>query len=152
MNLDGTANLDGSPDGLFDQLLDPDTLRRCIRGCESLKVLPEEGDSARRYATTVRVGVGAIKGRFDAEVAISDIVVPDSYSMSINAKSPVGHISGTADIKLTAGADGTVLNWTADAKVSGIIAAVGQRLLGAAAQKFANDFFFRLREVVSSEG
>ncbi len=152
MKLDGTANLDGSPVELFDQLLDPGTLRRCIRGCESLEVLPEEGDAARRYATTVRVGVGAIKGRFDAEVAISDIVAPDSYSMSISAKSPVGHISGTADIKLSPGSDGTVLNWTADAKVSGIIAAVGQRLLGAAAQKFANDFFFRLREVVSSEG
>ena len=126
-------------------------MRRCIRGCESLEVLPESEDAARRYATTVRVGVGAIKGRFEATVSLSDIVAPESYAMSIAAQSPVGHIDGTADIRLSKSDDGTSLQWSAEAKVSGVIAAVGQRLLGAAAQKFANDFFFRLREVVSDQ-
>lgn len=148
MKLGGTAQLNGTPGALFDRLLDPETLRRCIKGCETLEELPDQEDGVHGYAATVKVGIGAIKGRFKATVSLSEIVAPASYAMSIAAKSPVGYLSGTARIKLESGSDGTTLTWAADAKVSGVIAAVGQRLLGAAAQRFADDFFTRLRDLI----
>ena len=148
MKLEGTAQLNGTPDALFGRLLDPETLRRCIKGCESLEELPDQDEGTRGYAAAVKVGIGAIKGRFKATVSLSDIDAPTAYAMSITAKSPVGRLSGTAHIELTPNGAGTSLTWSADAKVSGVIAAVGQRLIGAAAQKFADDFFNRLQDVV----
>lgn len=146
MKLEGNAELTGLPEAVFGRLLDPETLRRCIKGCETLDEMQDQPEGTRAYAATVKVGVGAIKGRFKATVSLSEIVEPTAYDMSIAAKSPVGHISGTAHVVLSAKDDDTSLTWNADAKVSGVIAAVGQRLLGAAAQKFANDFFTRVRE------
>lgn len=148
MKLEGNSHLNGTPDALFGRLLDPETLRRCIKGCESLEELPDQDEGTRGYAAAVKVGIGAIKGRFKATVSLSDIVAPTSYAMSIAARSPVGHLRGTAHIRLAPDDEGTALTWKADAQVSGVIAAVGQRLLGVAAQKFADDFFNRLQDVI----
>ena len=148
MKLEGTAQLNGTPDARFGRLLDPETLQRCIKGCEALEELPDQDEDTRGYAAAVKVGIGAIKGRFKATVSLSDIDAPTSYAMSIAAKSPVGRLNGTAQIEFAPNDAGTALTWSADAKVSGVIAAVGQRLIGAAAQKFADDFFNRLQDVV----
>jgi len=152
VRVEGTAKLAGKPAALFDRLLDPDTLRSCIKGCESFDVDPDADPDARAYVATVKVGVGAVKGRFRTTVALSGIEPPVRYTMNISAKSPVGRANGTAVVQLEEREGETHLAWETDVRVSGVIAAVGQRLLGAAAKRFAGQFFEQLQATVGSGG
>lgn len=150
MNLQGEARLRDPPPAVFHSLFDPSVLERCIPGCEDLQKVDDAHAGVHSYRATVKVGVGAIKGRFMADVTVSEIRPPESYVLSLKARSPAGHVQGEAHVRLAEDGGTTRLHWDADAKVSGMMAAVGQRLLGAAAQRFADDFFRRLAEVIDA--
>lgn len=141
MRVRGSATAPGDREHVFDRLLDPDVLARCIPGCESL-----EKQSEDKYVVTVTAGVGAVKGTFKGDVEISKIERPECYTMTIGGKSPVGHARGQIGLVLEVDEDGaTRIEYDGEIKVSGMIAAVGQRLLGAAARKLTGEFFTNLQ-------
>lgn len=148
MRIEGTESLEGTPEEIFERLLDPVVLCRCIPGCERM-----EETSRSTYESTVRVGIGSIKGTFRTTVKVADVVRPERYRLSIRSRSSLGHAEGTADIVLAAcdaaGAGMTVLRYAGEARVSGTIAAVGQRLLGVAAKKLTAAFFERLKAEIA---
>jgi len=144
MKLVGTAEVAGPRETVFDQLLDPEILARCIPGCESMTAT-----APGAYQTQVRAGVGPIKGSFAGEVALSDIVRGESYRMSVKGKSTVGYVDGGAAIRLESTGEGTRVHYDGDAKISGKIAAIGSRLIDAAAKTVARQFFTALAREVS---
>lgn len=144
MKLEGDKNLPGKPADIFHRLLDPEMLARCIKGCENLEALESTSDGPRLYLARVRVGIGLVKGSFKANVSLSEIEAPSGYTIAVTARSVVGSATGTARVTLASHDERTHLKWHADTRVSGIIAAVGQRVLGAAAKRFTDTFFERL--------
>jgi carbon monoxide dehydrogenase subunit G len=139
LKLEGSAQVALEPAAVFDQLLDPKVLARCIPGCERME---KNEDGA--YETLVSAGIGAVKGSFKGVVTLSDVVAPERYRLSISGKSPVGYIDGGALISLEPADDGTTIRYDGEAKVSGKIAAVGGRLIDAAARTLVRNFFDRL--------
>jgi carbon monoxide dehydrogenase subunit G len=59
-------------------------------------------------------------------------------------------VRGTAAISLTADGDATRIACEADVQVGGLIAAIGSRLVEAAAKKLADDFFKQLSRELST--
>ena len=145
MKLSGQTELEGTPEEIFKSLLDPLILRRSIPGCESL-----EETAPSTYEITVKAGIGSVRGTFKGEVQLTDVVAPESYSMSVKGKSSVGHAEGGASVKLEAQGEGdqtlTLIHYEGQAKVSGMIAAVGGRLVQVAAKKIAQQFFDKIGE------
>lgn len=145
MKLSGGAEAQGTPEELFERLLDPALLSRCIPGCEQIEEL-EPGV----YRTVVAAGVGGMKRRFEGRVTVSDVVRPTSYRLTISGESPVGHVTGEARIRLAPVGTATRVSYDGEAKVAGMMAAFGGRLLEGAANKAVAGFFERLvREVAS---
>lgn len=144
LNLEGKATLPGAPEMVFDRLLDPAVLKRCITGCESL-----EPTGPGAYLAVVKFGVGAIKGTFRATLTVSEVNRPSSCRIAIEGKSPVGYVQGGAVVTLVADGAGTALTYAGEGKISGMLAAVGQRLIGAASQKCADEFFERFARVLA---
>jgi carbon monoxide dehydrogenase subunit G len=64
----------------------------------------------------------------------------------IEGKGAPGFVKGSAKIRLTEKGTGTELHCEADAQVGGLIAAVGSRLIEAAARKMMDDFFRKFGE------
>ena len=127
---------------VFAALVDPAILQRCIPGCESLT---STGDDA--YAATLKVGVAGMKGTYTGKAAITNKQPPDSMTLSFDGKGGPGFVRGSAALAFSAdGADGkgTRVACDADVQVGGLIAAVGSRLVEAAARKLADDFFRQL--------
>lgn len=147
MKLDGSTTVAQRAADVFDRLLDPDFLARCIPGCERME-RREDGS----YEAVVKAGVGAIKGSFRGVVTLSEVVSPESYRMSLSGKSTVGFVEGSALIRLEADAEGegerTWIHYDGEARVSGVIASVGGRLVDAAARKVCRQFFERLAQEV----
>ena len=147
MKLEGSAQVAGTREALYERLLDPAFLARCIPGCESLERVAED-----TYDITVNAGVGPVKGSFRGQVRLTDQAPPEGYLMNVSGKSPVGHAEGSARLRLAEHEGGVRITYEGEARVSGLIASVGGRLVGAAAKKVAAQFFDKVAEEVSVSG
>ncbi len=136
MKLQGTATLHADREQVFTALTDPGVLARCIPGCESLDRTGEDS-----YKMTVSAGVGAIRGRYDGTVRLTDLVRPDGYVMNARGAGGAGTVDATCRIELAIDGDQTRLTYAADATVGGPVAGVGQRMISAVAKRMAGQFF-----------
>lgn len=137
MKLTGERQLPATRDEVWQKLNDVDVLRRCIPGCESLEQV-----SPTELKATVALKIGPISARFNGDVELKDLNPPASYRLEGSGSGGVaGRASGGADVSLEENEAGTLLNYDVDAKVSGKIAQLGQRLIDATAKSLAEKFF-----------
>ena len=129
---------------VWEGLLDPLVLQRCIPGCASMQALGEH-----RYTATVKVGIGPVSAQFQTRIALSDLRPPDGSGMAAcslrfdGQAGGLGHGQGTAQIRLSQAGPATRLDWHANTRVSGRIAQFGNRLIDATAHKLSDEFFTR---------
>ncbi len=63
MKIEGTHELSAPRERVYALITDPEVLRRCIPGCESLEKTGED-----TYAAIIKAGVGMVKGTFKGNV------------------------------------------------------------------------------------
>ncbi len=138
MKMSGVRELAAPRSVVWEKLNDPETLQRCIPGCQSLEQV-----AADKLKATVGIKIGPVNAKFTGDVELSDINPPSSYRISGSGKGgPAGGASGGADVRLEDTADGgTRLSYDVDAKVTGKIAQLGGRLIDATAASLAEKFF-----------
>ena len=139
MKIEGTHELRASRARVYAALLDPAVLARCIPGCERLEATGEHA-----YATTLRAGVGAIKGVFTGNVRLEELRPPEHYRISVDGKGQPGFLKGTGALDLEERDGATVIKYAGDVQVGGTIASVGQRMIQGAAKMMAAQFFTAL--------
>jgi carbon monoxide dehydrogenase subunit G len=145
MKLEGAYEVPAPRQKVWDAFQDPTQLRQAIPGCETLDAVgPDE------YKATMKVGVGGVKGTFEGKVRLTDKAPPDSYKMAVEGSGGPGFIRGETIITLTDNATGTRVSYTADVQVGGLIASVGQRMLGGVAKMMADKFFNRMGELLQA--
>jgi 2-furoyl-CoA dehydrogenase large subunit len=143
----GEVVLDAPPQAVFDVLLDPDALVQVIPGCNAL-----EPNGENRYKADVTVGVGLIKARYQAEVALSELDPPRSLRLAGAGLSSVGSARGSGLVSLEPQGGGTLLRYDYSAEVSGKVAAVGSRMLEGAAKIVLNQLFEQLGKTAAARG
>jgi carbon monoxide dehydrogenase subunit G len=131
---------------VWEALNDPEVLKACIPGCESIERV---SDSEYRVAMTA--AVGPVKAKFNGKLALADVNAPNSYTLSFEGSGgAAGFGKGAAKVALAPeGAAATKLRYTANAQVGGKLAQVGSRLIDGVAKKMANDFFQRFNEALA---
>jgi carbon monoxide dehydrogenase subunit G len=150
MNLQGERLIPASPETTWAALNDPETLKACIAGCETLEQTGEN-----QYLATMAVRIGPVNARFKGRLEIQNIVPISSYTLSFDGQGGVaGFGKGSAEVKLTPEGSGTLLAYNAKAQVGGKLAQVGSRLIDGAANKIADNFFsaFAARVAAEEEG
>ena len=145
MKIEGTYQIDAEPERVWRGLMSPEVLAECIPGCRQLE---QTGDGA--YAVKLKAGVGAVSGTYTGTVRIYDVDEPRSFRMSGEGKRPGASASGTGLITFTPEDGGTRLDVEGEAKVTGIIARVGQRLIGSAARVLMDQFFNSAKTALES--
>ncbi|MFC3458550.1 xanthine dehydrogenase family protein molybdopterin-binding subunit [Massilia haematophila] len=143
----GEVVLDAAPEAVFRVLLDPQALAKVIPGCNALEPAGEH-----RYRADVTVGVGMIKARYSAEVALSELDPPRSLRLAGSGLSSVGSASGSGLVTLEAQGASTLLRYDYAAQVSGKVAAVGSRMLEGAAKIVLNQLFEQLGKEAGAAG
>ncbi|HKP86641.1 MAG TPA: carbon monoxide dehydrogenase subunit G [Blastocatellia bacterium] len=146
MKIEGTQELHAKRERVFQALVDPAVLQRCIPGCERLEKTGEN-----TYSTTLRAGVGAIKGVFTGNVRIEDVRPPSHYRIVVDGKGQPGFLKGSGDLDLEERDGATVINYKGDAQVGGTIAGVGQRMIQGAARMMASQFFTAIEAEANAE-
>jgi carbon monoxide dehydrogenase subunit G len=139
MKLSGIYDLPAPRTKVFQSITNPVVLQSIIDGCEKMV---ETGEGC--YDAHLKVGLAGIKGTYIGKIQIKDLQPPESYTLLIEGKGGPGFIKGTAQVALHENNGRTRLTCDADAQVGGMIAAIGSRLIEAAAKKMMNDFFQKL--------
>ena len=137
MELTGERLIPAPLEATWAALNDPEVLKACIAGCESLE---RSGDAA--FTALVAVKVGPVSARFKGHLQMTNIQPPHSYTINFDGQGGVaGFGKGSADVTLTEEGAQTRLAYAARAQVGGKMAQVGSRLIDAAAGKMTADFF-----------
>lgn len=148
MKLEGTHQLHAPRARVYALLTNPEVLQRCIPGCERLE---ETGPNS--YSTTMKAGVGSIKGIFNGTVRLEDLRPPEHFRMIVDGKGTPGFAKGTGDLGLEDQGDTTLVRYSGDLQLGGTIASVGQRMIQASAKMMATQFFTALEaEAKTDEG
>jgi len=133
----GEQLVPASQKATWDALNDPQVLKACVPGCESIEPAGENV-----YQVLMVARVGPVSAKFKGKLTLSDIVPPQSYSISFEGQGgAAGFAKGGANVRLAAENDQTKLSYDVKANVGGKLAQIGSRLVDAAAKKVADDFF-----------
>ena len=145
MKLEGSYDVAAPRAKVWEAFLDPKRLRKAIPGCEKLEALgPDE------FKATMKIGVAAVKGTFEGKVRLSDKKPPESYRLSAEGSGGPGFVKADTLITFTETDGGTRVSYSADVQVGGLIAGVGQRMLGGVSKMMADQFFNRMSELLQS--
>ena len=146
MQIEGKYEFDAPPERVYAALLDPAILASCMPGCEKL-----EASGADTFDVVLSVGVAAVKGRYAGSVILKDKNPPHSYSMEIKGSGPPGFVSGHAHFSITPQNGRSEIRVTSDVEVGGMIARVGQRVLGGVSKFMIGQFFDCLKKKCGGE-
>ncbi|MCP4318443.1 MAG: carbon monoxide dehydrogenase subunit G [Hyphomicrobiales bacterium] len=148
MEMNGEERIAASRDVVWAALNDPEILRQCIPGCQSLEMTSDNEMSA-----TVKLKVGPVSATFKGAVTLENINPPESYTISGEGKGGIaGFAKGGADVVLREDGADTILSYDVKAQVGGKIAQLGSRLIDSTSKKLAGQFFTSFGEVVGSSG
>jgi carbon monoxide dehydrogenase subunit G len=146
MKIEGAADIPAPRDKVWAAFLDPEILAQALPGCEKLEAIgPNE------YKATMKIGVAAIKGTFEGKVKLSDLEPPNRYRMAVEGSGGPGFVRGAAGMQLSDVDGGTKVSYDADVQVGGLIASVGQRMLGGVTKMMLDQFFTRMTELLASK-
>lgn len=137
MELQGERLIPATVPATWAALNDPEVLKACIAGCESIE---RTGDDA--YTAVVAMKIGPVSARFKGNLQMTNVQPPNGYTINFDGQGGVaGFGKGSADVALTAQDAQTLLKYNARATVGGKMAQIGSRLIDAAATKITEDFF-----------
>lgn len=146
MQLTDSRDILASPAVVWAAILDPEVLKACVPGCESMTGSVEDG-----FTAIVVARVGPVKATFTGAVTLSDIDPGKSVKISGEGKGGVaGHAKGGAVVTLAPMPGGTRLNYDVQAAVGGKLAQLGSRIIDGFATKMADEFFERFQSAVEA--
>jgi carbon monoxide dehydrogenase subunit G len=146
MEMTGEQLVPASQQDTWTALNDPQVLKACVPGCESITPTGEN-----EYQVLMVARVGPVSAKFKGKLTLSDVRPPDSYSISFEGQGgPAGFAKGGAQVRLASEGGQTRLAYDVKANVGGKLAQIGSRLVDAAAKKVADDFFRNFNEKLSA--
>ena len=144
MEMTGDQLIPLAQNDVWRGLNDPEILKMCIAGCETVEKTAEN-----EYRIALTASVGPVKAKFTGKLALSDLDPPNSYSIAFEGSGgAAGFAKGSAQVKLTSEGSATRLNYSAKANIGGKLAQIGSRLVDGVAQKMAGDFFVKFNKVM----
>ena len=143
MKFEGKYTFKAPREKVWQVLLDPKILAQCMPGCEELKEIGPD-----QYEANVKVGIAAVKGTYKAKISIKDKQPPSHYILSGQGSGGPGFMQGDVVIDLEQEGGETLLKYSTDAKVGGLIAGVGQRMIGGIAKMMIDQFFKKMESFV----
>ena len=144
MEMTGEQLINASQANTWAALNDPEVLKACVPGCESI-----DKTSDTEYVVQMTARVGPVSAKFKGKLTLTNMNPPHSYSIAFEGQGGVaGFAKGGADVSLTPDGHSTKLGYKVKANVGGKLAQIGSRLVDAAANKVANDFFVSFNQKV----
>lgn len=145
MHYDGSFEVVSARARVYEFATDPSKVATIFPDVSDVKI-----DDAEHFTLKAKVGISSIKGVMNVKCTIVEKVPSTSVKLKLRASglsSAVEMESGFSFEDAKGG--GTLVRWTADAKVAGLIARVGSRLTDSIAAKYLDQTVEALKRNLS---
>jgi carbon monoxide dehydrogenase subunit G len=148
MQLSGNQIFKASASRVWEMLTNPDMFSKVVPGITKLEKLSENS-----YKSILNLKIGPVTGSFSGNLQLEDIVDQKSFRLKTQQNSKIGNANADLKIKLDpVDKTQTEVAFDGDAKISGLLATMGQRVLGAVANTLTKQFFANLeKELLTKE-
>ncbi|QMU29302.1 CoxG family protein [Adhaeribacter radiodurans] len=146
MLLTGKKVLNASPAKVWEKLMDTDTLARIMPGISTIERIGENS-----FISTVQIKLGPVNGSFSGNMQLEDITEQRAFTIKVQQTSKVGNANAAVKVNLLPVEDTrTELEFNGDVKLSGLLAGMGQRVIGGVSNTLTNQFFTNLEKELAS--
>jgi carbon monoxide dehydrogenase subunit G len=147
MLLRGEVTIRAPRKQVWDFLTDPSQIGQCAPGVEKIEVIEPD----KRYRGAISVGLGSVKARFSGDVEVLELDEPKYAKLRAHGTSSGSAADAVAEMHLSGASDkATLVQWTADVKVSGQLASLVSRLMVPVSQKLSNLFYEEVRRRIET--
>ena len=148
MQLNGTQVLNATLAHVFSMLMNSDVLAKVVPGISSLEKLSENS-----YKSTLSLKIGPVGGSFSGNLQLEDIIPDQSFTLKAQQNSKIGNANAAVKIVLhQAENNKTEVSFDGDVKLSGVLATMGQRVIGGVANTLTKQFFNNLESELATSG
>ncbi len=142
MQLTGTHIVNAGSSRIWDMLMDTGTLAKLVPGISSLE---KTGDNA--FKSILNIKIGPVSGSFTGSLSMNNITVQKGFTLKIQQNSKIGNANAVIKIDLLpVNEDQTEVSFNGDVKLSGLLATMGQRVIGSVADTVSKQFFTNLEK------
>jgi uncharacterized protein len=146
MKIDGTYAFKAPQEKVWEIFNTVAYLQESLPGCEKLEEI-EPG----KYDVYLKIGIAAVKGKYKGKLEIADQKPPNSYRLTGEGKGLPGFVKGEALIELSPEGEGTLLSYQGDMQVGGLLAGIGQRMIGGISKMMLEQFFKNIEKIVNQK-
>jgi len=144
MIIQGKYPIEATTQDVWNSLMDPDVLRRITPGISELN--PLGGD---KYKAISNIKIGPVKGRFEGQLELRDKIENSEATIIINQKSKIGNVFAEIKIQLNKVQNTTEIDYKGEAKLTGKLAMLGQRIIGGVISTLSRQFFKGLNNEIN---
>lgn len=145
MNISGKYTLNASPERVWPLIFDPNSLITLVPGCQQLEqIAPGE------YRGHMRVGIAGVSGLYDTLVKIIEADTHNHCTFEGQVTGPTGTITGQASFSLQEVEQNTVIEYHAQALITGALGTVSPRILESIAKTFLNQGMAELNKKLTN--
>jgi len=145
MIIQGKYVIEASTQDVWDHLMNPEVLKRITPGISELNPLGDD-----KYQAISIIKIGPVKGSFEGMLELKDMVENKSATLVIAQKSKIGNVSAEIKMQLNSIDNSTEIDYKGEAKLSGKIAMLGQRMIGGVISSLSKQFFKALDSKINS--
>ena len=142
MQLAGKYLLHAAPPKVWATLMNKDTLAHIVPGISRLE---QTGDHT--FKSMLDIKLGPVSSSFTGHLQLDDLQEPNAFTLKAQQNSKIGNANAAIKISLAAaGASDTEIVFDGDVKLSGMLASLGQRVMGGVSNTLTKQFFSNLEK------
>lgn len=146
MKLEGEHVFKGPREAVWEMFYDPEVLASALPGTQKLNMVSEN-----EYEGAMNVRIGPVSGSFTGKLVISDVVEPESCTLTVDGRGTPGFAKGVGKVQFVDQGDGsTLLKYEGDMNIGGALASVGQRMIDSVAKSMIRQAFETLDKALEA--
>lgn len=147
MEVKGQHEFKISVQQLWNYLMNPEVLAKITPGVTQLETIAPD-----QYKSVSDIKIGPVKGSFKGKVAVADKQATSSFTINMEQLSKIGNAHVKVDMLLKEiEAEKSMLSFKGKAKLSGVIARTGQRVLSGVANSITKEVFASLEQHIEEQ-
>ncbi len=144
MKIEGEYLLPAHRERVWEALNDPKVLTAVVPGLKSLEPTGEDS-----YDATLELAIGPVRSSYEGKARITDRTPLERMTLTVEGGGRPGTIKATGVLTLDDNEGGTMVRYSGDVQMTGMLMSVGHRLFGGVAKQLAGQFFKALEREVA---
>lgn len=141
LDIGGEEKFDTNIEALWRALNDPAVLVKCIPGCKEM--IPDGED---KFKLVLNLKVASVGGSFEGAISLSEKQAPAHCKVAVSGGGTLGQGEGAATFTLEPKEAGTLMRYSGEGEIGGLVAGVGQRILKGVSKYLIGQFFKALKK------